>query len=256
MKIGIAFSGGGVRGVAHLGILKALEQFGIRPVMITGTSAGAIVGAFYAYGYRPEEILDFIKKTRLLRILRVSFTGKGLLTLEKTEHFFKSFLPTDSFEALKLPLHICATNVTSGKAAFFSKGELVKPVIASSAIPVLFTPVTIGKELYMDGGVVNNLPVEPLIGQCDKIIGLHCNPVDEHYKAGSMRNLLERTFILTISRNVAQRKHHCDLFLEPYELRRFGALEFSRIQEIFDLGYQYGLSVETQVRKLFGFTTV
>jgi NTE family protein len=234
MQIGIALSGGGARGVAHLGILKVLEEMGISPAVISGTSAGSIIGALYAYGYSPPEIFGIVSKTKLFRILRPSFNWKGLLTLEKTYSLFKSLLPADSFDSLKMPLYVCATNLRNGRPAFFSSGELIRPVIASSAIPVLFSPVCINDEYYIDGGVVNNLPVEPLVGHCDRIIGLHCNPVDENFAAENMKNLLERTFILTISRNVAQRVDNCDVFLEPYELRKFGALEFSQISEIYE----------------------
>ena len=256
MNIGIALSGGGVRGVAHLGMLKALEEMDLKPQIIAGTSAGSIVGAFYAYGYSPMEILEIIAKTKLFRILRPSFNWKGLLTLEKMYSLFKSFLPTDSFEALKLPLYVCATNLQNGKSAFFSTGELIRPIIASSAIPVLFSPVRIEDKYYIDGGVVNNLPVEPLIGHCDKIIGLHCNPVDENFAAENMKNLLERTFILTISMNVAERKRNCDVFLEPYELRKFGALEFSRIREIFDIGYEYTKQETARIEHILNHKTI
>jgi len=250
MKIGIALSGGGARGVAHLGMLKALEEMGIQPRMITGSSAGAIVGAFYAYGYPPSEILAIISKAKLFRILRPSFNWKGLLTLEKTYEFFKSFLPADSFETLKLPLYVCTTHIKNGRPAFFSTGELIRPIIASSAIPVLFTPVKIGEEHFIDGGIVNNLPVEPLVGHCDKILGLHCNPIDENFQAGNMKNLLERTFILAISRNITQRKQECDVFLEPYELRKFGALEFSGLKEIFDIGYNYAKKESAHIENI------
>lgn len=256
MNIGIALSGGGARGIAHLGMLKSLEEMGIKPRMISGASAGSIVGAFYAYGYSPNEIFEIISKTKLFRILRPSFNWKGLLTLEKTYSFFKSFLPTDSFETLKLPLFVSATNLRNGRPAFFSSGELIRPIIASSAIPVIFSPVKIEDQYYIDGGVVNNLPVEPLIGHCDKIIGLHCNPVDENFAAENMKNLLERTFILTINRNVAERKQNCDVFLEPYELRKFGALEFSRIREIFDLGYEYAKQESSQIDHILNHKTV
>ncbi|MBR9998503.1 MAG: patatin-like phospholipase family protein [Cyclobacteriaceae bacterium] len=250
MRIGIALSGGGARGVAHLGILKALEEMDVKPGIIAGTSAGSIIGALYAYGYSPPEIFKIISKTRLFRILRPSFNWKGLLTLENTYSLFKSLLPADTFESLKLPLYVCTTNLRNGRPAFFSSGELIRPVIASSAIPVLFSPVKIGDEYYIDGGVVNNLPVEPLIGHCDKIIGVHCNPVDENFAPENMKNLLERTFILTISRNVAQRIDNCDIFLEPYELRRFGALEFSKITEIFDMGYHYVKDEARMIEKI------
>jgi NTE family protein len=145
---------------------------------------------------------------------------------------------------------VCTTNVKNGRAAFFSSGELIRPIIASSAIPVLFTPVRIGDEHYMDGGVVNNLPVEPLVGHCDKILGLHCNPIDENFETGNMKNLLERTFILAISRNVAQRKQECDLFLEPYDLRKFGALEFSGLNEIYRIGYNFAIKESQRIENI------
>lgn len=255
MNIGIALSGGGARGVAHLGMLMALEEMGIHPRLITGTSAGSIVGAFYAYGYSPKEILEVIASIKLLRVLRPSFNWKGLLTLEKTYAFFKSMLPTDSFESLKLPLFVCATTLKNGRPAFFSSGELIRPIIASSAIPVLFSPIKIEDKYYIDGGVVNNLPVEPLIGHCDKIVGMHCNPVDENFSAENMKNLLERTFILTVNRNVAERKQNCDVFLEPYELRKFGALEFSKIREIFDIGYEYVKQDSRNIERLLNHKT-
>jgi NTE family protein len=250
MKIGIALSGGGARGVAHLGILKALEEMSIRPAIISGTSAGSIIGALYAYGYSPSEIFDVVSKMKLYKILRPSFNWKGLLTLERTYTFFKSLLPADSFESLKFPLYVCATNLRNGRPAYFSSGELIRPVIASSAIPVIFSPVRIEDEFYIDGGVVNNLPVEPLAGRCDKIIGLHCNPVDENFSRENMKNLLERTFILAIGRNVAQRMDLCDIFLEPYELRKFAALEFSRISDIFETGYQYTIQEAGRIEKI------
>lgn len=239
MKIGFAFSGGGSRGIAHIGIMKALKESGIRPSIISGTSAGSIVGALYAYGYSPDEILDIILKTKLLKILRPAFTWSGLLTLEKTYDFFKSLLPTDSFEALQMPTYICATNVKKGKPSFFSSGSLIRSVMASSAIPVIFAPVEIEGNYYIDGGITNNMPVEPLLGHCDRIIGLHCNPVDKEYEVGNMKALLERTFIITVNGNVENRKKYCDLFLEPYDLRNFGAFDFTKVKEIYEVGYEY-----------------
>ncbi len=251
-RIGISLSGGGARGIAHLGMLKALEEIGVKPAMITGTSAGSIVGAFYACGYSPEEIFKIVSRTRLFRILRPSFNWQGLLTLEKTFDFFKSLLPVDSFDALNLPLYVCATNVRNGRAAFFSEGGLIRPVIASCAIPVVFSPVKIGDDHFMDGGIVNNLPVEPLVGHVEKIIGLHVNPVDDNFQAGNMKNLLERTFLITINKNVEQRKKECDIFLEPYGLRSIAAFEFSRGKEIFDTGYDYVMKESARIKEVLG----
>jgi NTE family protein len=240
MKIGYSLSGGSARGIAHLGIIKVLEENNIFPDIIAGTSAGAIVGAFYATGYRSEEILKIIVEARLLRILRPAFTLNGLLTLEKAYEFFLKYFPEDSMESLKIPLFITAVNLKTAKITFFSKGKLIQAFIASSAIPVLFNPVEINGELYIDGGILDNLPVEPLVGHCDKIIGFHCNPVDENYNQSNMRNLLERTFILTINMNIASRKPLCDIFLEPPELKKTGAFDFADAKTIYRIGYDYG----------------
>ena len=250
MKIGIALSGGGSRGIAHVGILKALEEFGIHPGIISGTSAGAIIGALYTYGYKPDEILEIIIKTRFLKILRPAFTKSGLLTLEKTYDFFNSLLPTDSFDTLKIPMFICATNVKNGRSTFFSSGSLIRSVMASSAIPVIFSPVEIDGNHYIDGGITNNMPIDPLIGHCDKIIGIHCNPVDKEYDTGNMKELLERTFLLTINGNVENRKKNCDLFLEPYDLRKYGAFDFAKSKEIFNKGYEYALRNEGIIKAI------
>jgi NTE family protein len=250
MNIGIAFSGGGSRGIAHIGVLKAFEEFNIKPMLLTGTSAGSIVGALYAYGYTAEEILEMVLKTKLLRILRPAFTKAGLLTLEKAYDFFRSILPTDSFESLKIPLHICATNLKNGQPTFFSTGSLIRSVMASSAIPVIFSPVEIDGIPYIDGGITNNLPVEPLIGHCDKIIGIHCNPVDKDYAMGNMKELLERTFILAINKNVDNHRNACDLYLEPYQLKDYTAFDFAKAKDIFHTGYEYALKNAKQILSL------
>ncbi len=250
MKIGIALSGGGSRGIAHIGILKALEEFDIHPDIISGTSAGSIIGALYAYGYEPVEILEIVQKTKLFQILRPAFTRSGLLTLEKTYDFFNSLLPTDSFDSLKIPMYICATNVNNGRSTFFSSGSLIRSVMASSAIPVIFSPVEIDNKHYIDGGITNNLPVDPLIGHSDKIIGLHCNPVDEEYDTGNMKKLLERTFLIAINGNVENRKKNCDLFLEPYELKKYGAFDFAKSKEMFEIGYRYALENEAMIKTI------
>jgi len=94
------------------------------------------------------------------------------------------------------------------------------------------------------------MPVDPLIGHCDKVIGMHCNPVDKEYDTGNMKALLERTFLLTINGNVENRKRNCDLFLEPYDLRKYGAFDFAKSREIFDKGYEYALKNEGKIKAI------
>lgn len=239
MKIGYALSGGGARGAAHLGIIKVLEEEGIRPAMISGTSAGSIIGAYYAAGYDPDRILEILSGTSLIRVLGLAFNLKGLLTLDKTEQEFLKFFPDNSFSKLQIPLIVAATNIRTGKITYFSDGELIKPVLASSAIPVIFNPVIIDGEMYIDGGVLNNMPSEPLIGHCDKILGMHCNAVNRNYSNDTIKGLVERTFLLAVNTNIMTSKQYCDIFMEPTEVRDYGALEFGKLREIFQIGYEY-----------------
>ncbi len=241
MKFGYVLSGGGARGIAHLGIIKALEENDLRPSIISGTSAGAIIGAFYANQYPPEEILKMIAGTRLYKILRPSFNLDGFISLEKSYSFFLKFFKEDLFESLAIPLITTAVSVKTGKVHYFSHGKLIRALFASSAIPVIFNPVEIEGDLFIDGGILNNLPVEPLLGKCDKILGFHCNPVSREYKYTRMRKLIERTFLLSVSVNVNNRIEKCDFSLEPNELSKFGAFDFAKAKEIYHVGYRYAI---------------
>ena len=97
-----------------------------------------------------------------------------------------------------------------------------------------------------------NVSVDPLLNKGKKLIGIHCNPVDRDFELKNMKNLLERTFILIVNANVEKKRNLCDLLLEPYELRRFAALDFSKVDEIFSLGYSYALKQERMIKTLLG----
>src|SRR4051812_29128314 len=132
MKIGLALSGGGARGVAHLGVLKALLEHGIEPAMISGVSAGAIAGSLYAAGYQPDEILEIIISTKMFRFLRPAMSRVGILKMDRTDAIYLKYLTGNSFEALKIPLIVSATNLNRGETVYFDRGELIKPIQASS----------------------------------------------------------------------------------------------------------------------------
>ena len=171
MKLGLVFSGGGVRALAHAGLLKALEEKGLRPSIISGTSGGALIGALYACGVKPDDMMRFFKETPLFKWSMITFKKVGLVDSAKYAKFFKKELQYHTFEELQLPLIVTATNLLNGKLQYFSKGELIQPIIASAALPPYFSPVRIGESLYCDGGLLDNFPIEPIRKQCDKIIG-------------------------------------------------------------------------------------
>lgn len=238
MKTGLAFSGGGIRCVAHLAVHKVLEEHSIVPHSYSGTSGGALAACLLSYGLKPEEILTIIAETKLLQAIRPALTLSGLLNIEKALAFIASFLP-QTFEELEKPVSISATNVRTGKAEIFSSGPLLPALLASCCMPVIFKPVLIGKDYYIDGGLTNNLPVEPLKESCDRIIGVHTNPVNEDFQLMNMKGLLERTFLLAINGNIQQRKLLCDVFLEPPFLIDVKVFQFNMANLIFEETYAW-----------------
>lgn len=239
MKIGLALSGGGARGVAHLGIIKALEEEGIHFDIVTGSSAGALIGALYCNGYSTEEVCDFFKGTNFLTIFRPSFNLRSLLNIEKAYSELRGYFTNDDFSTLQIPLHVSTTDILKAKVKVFKKGQLVLPILASCAVPVIFDPVTIGKRKLVDGGVMDNLPYHSIKKSCDYIIALHCNPLDKGFKLTNLSSLIERSMMLTITQNVHSQKKHYDLFLEPPGLSMFKVIDFKKSGDIYKLGYEY-----------------
>ncbi len=239
MKIGLALSGGGAKGFAHLGILKALEEYGIKPDMLSGTSAGAITGAFYGYGYKPQEIFTIVSNTGFLKSVRPAWSWTGLLSLDGFREMMLKYIPENSFEALKIPLTVAATEIRLGKVVYFSEGELVNTVIASSSIPALFNPVPVNDQVFIDGGIMDNLPVRPLIGKCDFIIGSHTNPVSQKFDIKNLREITERSLLIAINVNSGMSKSYCNVVIEPPELGNYSTLDLAKAKEIFEIGYAH-----------------
>ena len=175
LKTGLVLSGGGVRGFAHLGLLQALHEMGIRPSAVSGVSAGAIVGAFYAAGLEPKKIMEILKKNSFFGWSNFFLNRDGFFSMKALLSTMQAYIPRDSFESLGIPFFVTATDFSNNKSVTFSKGELYRTVLASSSVPVIFEPIKIGDDLFVDGGLLNNFPVEPLEKICNKLIGSHVN---------------------------------------------------------------------------------
>lgn len=242
LKIGIALSGGGVRGIAHLGVLKALTESGIYLTKVSGTSAGAIAGAMFCQGYTPEEILKIIVETNYFKFLRPAISMTGFFKMNSVGNLFRLYLDHDDFAKLKIPLTVAATDIKKGKVRYYSEGELIRPIMASSCIPGMFDPIVIGKRFLVDGGILNNLPVEPLEGICDYVIGVNCNQLPEESNIGNMKKLIERSVIMAMNYNVYSRKSKCDYFIEPPGLGRYGVFDIKKASELFGVGYDHTMN--------------
>ena len=240
MNIGLVLSGGGMRGAAHIGAIKALEEHDIFPTHIAGTSAGAIVGALYAYGYPWEDILTFFKEIHILDIKKYAINKPGFIDAEKFYPNFKTYLKNDDFSFLKKNLNITTTNILNGQLEIFNNGELIRPILASAAFPGIFSPVKINENYYIDGGSLNNFPVEVLKPKCDKIIGVYVNGFDAITikDLKHSHNVVERAFIIKSVREDQKKFDDCDLIVYPNGLNKYGIFDKKHLSDIFNIGYE------------------
>lgn len=239
MNVGLVLSGGGARGICHLGVIKALEESGVRFNYIAGTSAGALTGALYSFGYKPEEILDIVQKTSFFRSVRLAWTLKGLLSIEGLHDVLLKYIPTDSFDVLKIPMTVCATDIKRGRVEYFSQGNLIPALLSSSCVPAVFNPYRFNGLLYVDGGILDNLPVKAISDKCDFIIGSHCNFITSEFDVKNIRSVVERSLLMAINGNTNFSKSLCDVLIEPPEVGRFSGFDLSKAKEIFQIGYEY-----------------
>lgn len=239
-KIGLVLSGGGVRAIAHIGLIKVLLENNIIPTQISGTSAGALIAALYASGYSSEEMLSFFEETPILKFSLFALNKTGIIDSEKYTSLFEKFFPLNSFEKLNYPITVTATNLISGNLEYFNKGELIKPLLASSALPPIFSPIEIKGDLFSDGGIVNNFPIEPLTKTCTKIIGSFVNSITsiEKSEISSSLKLLYRAYHIGLNSNYLTKFKNCDYVFLPNEVRNISVLDTKSIQHAYQLGYE------------------
>jgi len=239
MRIGLVLSGGGARSFAHLGVIKALTELQLPIHKISGVSSGALAGAFYGAGYSPEEIFRRVTETNFLRLMRPAFSRVGLIKLNQLEAALAPYFKDLTFADLNPRLIVSATDFNSAITIYYSEGSIVRPLMASIALPILFQPVTYQDRLLVDGGLLNNLPVECLLGHCDFIIGVHINPLDYQSDITTFRGMFERTLRMAIYNNVEPRLKLCHFFIEPPQLKNYSLLDIKHAREMFDCGYEH-----------------
>lgn len=177
--IGLALGGGFARGLAHIGVLRALAQNRIPIQMIAGTSVGSIIAGAYASGMDIDEMAEAARSVRFSHFARWTVSRLGLASNARMEQFLKRFLKVNTFEQLHIPLAVNATDIGTGEEVVYRSGDLIGPIRASCAYPGLFLPVTLGERTLIDGGFSCSVPVHALVGMgATHIIAVHlvCNP--------------------------------------------------------------------------------
>lgn len=240
-KLGLALSGGGAKGFAHLGVLKALEEKGLRPDVISGTSAGALAGSLYADGHSPEEILSFFQKKGFKEFAELTIPQTGIFKATRFRDFLKKHIRAKSFDELKIPIKIIATDIVEGKSVCFEKGSLIQSIIASCAYPIVFTPVEIENTHYVDGGLFKNFPVSIIRPDCQTVIGVNVSPLTRQKFKNSLLYIAERSFhYISVSNSLVDRKL-CDILIETDKLSDFAMFTLDHSTEIFNIGYNIAI---------------
>ena len=238
-SIGLVLSGGGVRGMAHIGLIRAMNEYGISAEIVSGSSVGALVGALYANGNTVTEMLSFFKETPLFKYNFLTIVKPGFIDTDRYFDVFRVYFPEDSFEALQRKLHVVATNLQDGELSYFSEGELIGPLLASAALPPVFSPVELNGKFYADGGIMNNFPLEPIADKVDFVLGSNVSVIAP-LERNALKNSLQITgrvtglMIYAINRSKLQA---CDLLLEFKELENIGVLDRKGIEKAYLIGY-------------------
>ncbi|MDR2906378.1 MAG: patatin-like phospholipase family protein [Bacteroidales bacterium] len=269
-KIGVVLSGGGAKGIAHVGTLKMLEELNIPIDFIGGTSMGAVIGGLYAMGYTAEQLDTVIWETDWMNLfndapnrqyvgisekantdpyqLRIAFDPKqmtftrGMINGQHIDnmlnHYFLEAYETPNFSDLKIPFFCVGTDIMSGEYTVLDTGNLARSVRASMAVPTVFSPIEIDGQLLVDGGVINNFPVLEMRKRgADIIIGVDVGyEYKDHLEMQNLAQVLEQVVFMSGKQINEQNIQDCDIMIRP-DLAKLSALSFGRADTILERGY-------------------
>jgi NTE family protein len=282
-KIGLVLSGGGAKGFAHIGVLKVLEEAGIKIDYIGGTSMGSVIGGLYASGYNASQIDSIFKKTNFDELINdyiprssKNFYGKkndelyaivlpfsnfrigipealskGMYNYNLLSSLTRNVRHVRDFNKLPTPFLCIGTNIETGEEVLLNKGNLVQAMMASAAFPSLFTPVEIDGNLLVDGGVVNNYPIQEVrkLG-ADIIIGVDVQ--DDLLKRKNLKNATRILVQITNLQSIEKMKSKVkdtDIYIKP-DIRDFGVISFDRGEEIIRKGEEAAFAVYEKLKTL------
>jgi NTE family protein len=241
-SIGLTLSGGGAKGIAHIGVIQALLDNNIVPEIISGTSAGSIIGSLYAAGVEPDDMIHAVNDSSFFKVFRiVGIPGAGLIKLDYLKERMKDFIKEDSFEALKHPMNICATNLNLGRPVIFNSGTLYDKIMASCAVPWLFKPVIIDGQLFADGGITNNMPAQAIRDKCEVLIGCNVKPkivVQSNNDLDSFMGITQRCVDLSLWTNSKPNVKSLDVYIAPEKIHTFSSFNMRRTKEMCEVGYE------------------
>jgi len=265
-KIGLALGGGGAKGFAHLPVLEVFDELGVKPSCITGTSIGAVLGALYSSGKSAAEIKEQIdnliisRRTPLRQVFRKKDAFKflelidpnlrpgGMFKGEKFLSFLYEAMQTSTFEELNIPLKVIATDFWRHEQVVFDSGELLPAIRASMALPYIFTPVILDGRILVDGGLMNNVPLDLLDEDCDITVAVDImgDVSTPRAKLPSAVDAIFHTYQVMMDATTSEKllRQPVDILVEP-PLMDIDLLDFYKADDI----YEQGLAIKDDFKR-------
>ncbi|MFG6391268.1 MAG: patatin-like phospholipase family protein [Candidatus Amulumruptor sp.] len=235
---GVALSGGGARGFAHVGVLQALHEARIHPDIVAGVSAGAVAAVFYASGIPFDKMLKAFDSLKFNDFAELSVPKDGFFKLDRFRKFLRDTIPYKRIEDLPVKTVICATDIDSGESVAFEEGPLPECVAASCSIPIVFKPAVINGVKYVDGGLTHNLPAWAIRSRCRTLYGINVSPMVRQKSKGTLIDIATKSFKLMAKNNAIHDMQICDHVIELSDIAHYNIFNLNEIKSIYKAGYE------------------
>ena len=236
--LGLALSGGAVLGCSQIGVLKALDEAGIQVTHLAGTSIGAIIAAFYAFGLSPGEIENVARSITWADLTRPTASRLGLLSQEGLRRVLHSKIGPVRLEEAPIPLAMVATDISTGERVVMAEGDLAVAVSASACLPGIFVPVERDGRLLVDGGLVEQLPVSPLLKWgVDRIIGVDVFLGMTFRRPERLFHLMKNAVDIMLVQGSQRVAEDVDLLITP-DLHNFNSTDLKDVPGLVEAGYE------------------
>ncbi len=248
-KLGVALSGGATRGLAHIGVLQALEENRIRPDYLSGTSIGAFAAALYAFGVSLPEIRRIGQGMTPLNVSKLKLSRFALFSNEELGKLIMAAIGEARIEDASIPLAIMATDISSGKKVVLREGKVAQAVMASSAMAGIYLPVRVDGRMLMDGGIIEDVPISPLRPMgAGVVVAVNLSAERKYRVPEDIIDILFNAFDIAIDENMKVQVKLADLVIEP-RLSRFRRIDVKQMDELIAEGHRAALEVIPDIRE-------
>ncbi|RMF60980.1 MAG: patatin [Calditrichaeota bacterium] len=238
LKIGLALSGGATRGMAHLGALKALTENGIFPNAVAGTSIGALVATLYAFQVPLTTMYEHAKELNWLKVSNFTLSRTGLLTNKPIGELIEELIGDVNIEDAPIPLAIVTTDIATGEKVVLREGNAALAVMASTCVPGIFQPIELEGRLLVDGFILENVPITPLMDiQCDMIVAVNLSARKKYRVPDGLLDIVLNALDIAVDANMQKHLPGADILIEP---DLFTIMEQEEIEEPYQAFYDEG----------------